>query len=137
MNEYSGRHWVAVAGLVCPEMPGPYEGERRVGFADRAGEWYAAQKSNLQHEDHGPFLTPMRAADFMAAWVMADRRKPRTLDLTAGVLCCVDTEGLVARRLKPDSIELLAWETEVWRCDTPDYMIDYDGQRYLGPREKG
>ena len=28
----------------------------------------------------------------------------------------------------------VAWETEVWLCDTPDHMIHYDGDRFLGPR---
>ena len=27
----------------------------------------------------------------------------------------------------------IAWETEVWLCDTPDHMIHYDGERFLGP----
>ena len=29
----------------------------------------------------------------------------------------------------------IAWETEVWLCDTPDHMIHYDGDRFLGPRQ--
>lgn len=29
----------------------------------------------------------------------------------------------------------LAWETEVWIADTPDHMIHYDGDRFLGPRK--
>ncbi len=28
----------------------------------------------------------------------------------------------------------IAWETEVWLCDTPDHLIHYDGDRFLGPR---
>lgn len=28
----------------------------------------------------------------------------------------------------------IAWETEVWLCDTPNHMIHYDGDRFLGPR---
>ena len=28
----------------------------------------------------------------------------------------------------------IAWETEVWLCDTPDHMIHYDGERFLGPK---
>ena len=31
----------------------------------------------------------------------------------------------------------IAWETEVWLCDTPDHMIHYDGERFLGPRKSG
>ena len=29
----------------------------------------------------------------------------------------------------------IAWETEVWLCDTPDHIIHYDGDRFLGPRQ--
>ena len=28
----------------------------------------------------------------------------------------------------------IAWETEVWLADSPDHMIHYDGDRFLGPR---
>ena len=28
----------------------------------------------------------------------------------------------------------IAWETEVWLADTPDHMIHYNGDRFLGPR---
>jgi len=30
-------------------------------------------------------------------------------------------------------IQSLAWETEVWLVDTPDHMIHFDGERFLGP----
>ena len=29
----------------------------------------------------------------------------------------------------------IAWETEVWLSDSPDHMIHFDGNRFLGPRE--
>ena len=32
-------------------------------------------------------------------------------------------------------MKAIAWETEVWLCDTPDHMIHYDGDRFLGPRK--
>ena len=31
-------------------------------------------------------------------------------------------------------MKAIAWETEVWLCDTPNHMIHYDGDRFLGPR---
>ncbi len=31
-------------------------------------------------------------------------------------------------------MKAIAWETEVWLCDTPDHMIHYNGDRFLGPR---
>jgi len=30
----------------------------------------------------------------------------------------------------------IAWETEVWLCDSPDHLIHYDGDRFLGPRPR-
>lgn len=30
----------------------------------------------------------------------------------------------------------LAWETEAWCADTPDHMIHFDGERFLGPYEQ-
>jgi len=40
----------------------------------------------------------------------------------------------------PDFVEFkkhsnnIAWETEVWLVDTPDHMIHFNGDRFLGPR---
>ncbi len=31
-------------------------------------------------------------------------------------------------------ISNIAWETEVWLCDTPDHVIHFNGDRFLGPR---
>lgn len=31
--------------------------------------------------------------------------------------------------------ETLAWETEVWIADMPDYMIHLNGDKFLVPRE--
>ena len=28
----------------------------------------------------------------------------------------------------------IAWETEVWLADTPDHMIHFNGDRFIGPR---
>ena len=30
----------------------------------------------------------------------------------------------------------IAWETEVWLADSPDHMIHYDGDRFLGPKSQ-
>ncbi len=27
----------------------------------------------------------------------------------------------------------IAWETEVWIADSPDHMIHFDGEKFLGP----
>ena len=31
-------------------------------------------------------------------------------------------------------IDAIAWETEVWLADTPDHMIHFNGDRFIGPR---
>ena len=33
-------------------------------------------------------------------------------------------------------MKTIAWETEVWLCDTPDHIIHYNGDRFLGPRTR-
>ena len=114
LNENLGQYPAAEAGLACPAMPGPREGERPAVFADRIGEWYAARRSVQQRKDHGLFLTQVPTADFMAGRIMADGRKVRILDPAAGagILCCAAVEALVSRRLKPDAIELVAYEVD-------------------------
>ena len=114
LNENLGRHPAVETGLASPEMPGPREGERPAVFSDRIGEWYAARRSVQQRKDHGLFLTQVPTADFMAGRIMADGRKVRILDPAAGagILCCAAVEALVSRCLKPDVIELVAYEVD-------------------------
>lgn len=51
--------------------------------------------------------------------------------------------GIVHVSAFPDFAEFrkhmtaVAWETEVWLADTPDHMIHYNGDRFIGPRERG
>lgn len=33
-------------------------------------------------------------------------------------------------------VDDIAWETEVWLSDTPDHMIHFNGDRFIGPRKK-
>ncbi len=62
----------------------------------------------------------------------------RMVDLEAMLAECA--VGVVYVSAFPDFGEFrkhmrnIAWETEVWLCDTPDHMIHYDGERFLGPR---
>jgi type II restriction enzyme len=48
--------------------------------------------------------------------------------------------GLVFVSAFPDFVEFrkhmkdIAWETEVWLADTPEHMIHFNGDRFLGPR---
>ena len=49
--------------------------------------------------------------------------------------------GIVYVTAFPDNKELrkhsgdIAWETEVWLANTPDHMIHFNGDRFIGPRK--
>ena len=73
LNNRSGRHSVTEGGLTRPGVPLPRDGERPVAYADRIGEWYAALKSDRHRKDHGLFLTPVPAADFMGRRIRGGR----------------------------------------------------------------
>ena len=95
-------------------MPVPHEAERPVAYADRVGEWYVSQRSDRHRKDHGLFLTPVPAANFMASCTRVGGRKIRLLDPAAGagVLCCAAVERLVLQNPKPDRIEVVAYEVD-------------------------
>ena len=62
----------------------------------------------------------------------------RMVDLEALLVGC--PAGPVYVSAFPDFKEFrkhmrnIAWETEVWLCDTPDHLIHYNGDRFLSPR---
>jgi len=64
----------------------------------------------------------------------------RMVDLQAMLVACSADPIYVSAF--PDFAEFrkhmthIAWETEVWLCDTPDHLIHYDGDRFLGPRSR-
>jgi len=37
------------------------------------------------------------------------------------------------RRALLKHLREIAWETEVWVADSPDHMIHFNGERFLGP----
>ena len=63
----------------------------------------------------------------------------RVLELEDMLAEC--TAGLVYVSAFPDfeefrkHMKIIAWETEVWLCDSPKHIIHYNGDRFLGPRE--
>ena len=95
-------------------LPVPQEGERPVVYADRVGECYVARKSDEHRKNHGLYLTPVPAADFMAGRIKVSGSKLRILDPAAGagILCCAAVELLVTRDTKPDIIELVVHEVD-------------------------
>lgn len=105
----------AVAHVQQPRpMPGARTQERPTAYADRVGAWYVRGRSDQQRKEHGLFLTPVPAADFMAGRITADARKIRVLDPAAGagILCCAAVETLVSRQPKPQLVELIAYEID-------------------------
>ena len=95
-------------------FPVPQKGERPVVYADRVGACYVAWKSNEHRKNHGLYLTPVPAADFMGGRIKVSGPKLRILDPAAGagILCCAAVEALVSRDSKPDIIELVVHEVD-------------------------
>lgn len=95
-------------------LPRPEPGERPTVYADRVGARYAAAKSDRHRKGHGLYLTPVLAADFMAACLGVSGQRLRLLDPAAGagVLCCAAVEAIVAREPRPVSIECIAYEVD-------------------------
>lgn len=96
------------------QVPGPRTEERPTAYADRIGAQCVRWRSERQRKAHGLFLTPVPVADFMASLITAEARRIRVLDPAAGVgvLCCAAVEKLVSRRLKPQLVELVAYEID-------------------------
>lgn len=40
-----------------------------------------------------------------------------------------------SRNIMNKFLSTIAWETEVWVSDTPDHLIHFNGDRFMGPRE--
>lgn len=114
LNRMSGRRSRVELARPCRNMPVPLAGERPVAYADRVGEWYAAQRSDRQRKDHCLFLTPVAIADFMATRIKVNARKVRVLDPAAGagILCCAAVEELVSHHRNVGTIELVACEVD-------------------------
>lgn len=42
-----------------------------------------------------------------------------------------------ARRVMSKFLPQIAWETDVWTVESPSHLVHFNGQRFLGPYEKG
>jgi type II restriction enzyme len=66
--------------------------------------------------------------------------KKRVLELELILAGC--SAGLIYVSAFPDMTEFrrhtkeIAWDTEVWIADLPEHLIHYNGDRFLGPRER-
>ena len=96
-------------------VPPPAPGERPTEYADRVGQYYAASQSGAHRKQHGLYLTPVAAADFMAAQIRVPGDRLRLLDPAAGagILCCAAVEALAHRDPSTNRIELVAYEVDV------------------------
>ncbi len=95
-------------------IPPPAPGERPTEYADRIGQYHVASKSEAHRKQHGLYLTPVAAADFMAAQIRVPGNRLRVLDPAAGagILCCAAVEALADRDPSPNRIELVAYEVD-------------------------
>ena len=51
-------------------------------------------------------------------------------ECTAGL---VFVTTFLTRRMMVKYLSEIAWETEVWIAESPDHMIHFNGERFLGP----
>ena len=95
-------------------IPPPAPGERPTEYADRIGQYHVASKSEAHRKQHGLYLTPVAAADFMADQIRVPGDRLRVLDPAAGagILCCAAVEALANRDPSTNRIELVAYEVD-------------------------
>lgn len=108
-------------------IPPPAPGERPTEYADRIGEYRVATKSEAHRKQHGLYLTPVAAADFMAAQIEVAGDRLRVLDPAAGtgILGCAAVEALAERDQPPSRIGLVAYEVDVELIDPLQAVLDY------------
>ena len=113
--------------LHASTIPNVQDGERPTAYADRVGEWYVSRRSSQQRKDHGLFLTPVAAADFMARQIAAKSAKVRVLDPAAGsgTLCCAVVEAIMSQKTKPKGIRLVAYEIDAGLIAPLRAVLDY------------
>ena len=114
MSQGSTRDTATGVGIPPMPQPMPQRDECPTAYADRVGEWYVSRRSERHRKEHGLFLTPFEAAEFMASWVSASGPTVRVLDPAAGagVLCCAAIERLVRGASKPEHVALVAYELD-------------------------
>ena len=108
-------------------VPPPAPGERPTEYADRIGEYQVASKTERHRKQHGLYLTPVAAADFMAAQIQVAGGRLRVLDPAAGagILCCAAIEELANRATSPSSIELVAYEIDTELTEPLEAVLEY------------
>jgi adenine-specific DNA-methyltransferase len=96
------------------EVPRPGRGERPTGYAERLGEWHAAEAPHDQRKALAQYFTPAPVADFMAGLCRDRTGHVRILDPGAGtgILTCALCERLVSAPARPASVTVEAFEVD-------------------------
>ncbi|MBX9941367.1 MAG: Eco57I restriction-modification methylase domain-containing protein [Candidatus Obscuribacterales bacterium] len=96
-------------------VPETREGETATEYADRIGQWYAAQVSPEHKKEFGQYLTPVAVARYMGSLFENNNNTIKVLDAGAGcgVLSCAVCETFAASSPKPKGIALTVYETDL------------------------
>ncbi len=108
-------------------IPPPAPGERPTEYADRIGQYHVASRSEAHRKQYGLYLTPVAAADFMAAQIRVCGDRLRGLDPAAGagILCCAAVEKLADRDPPTSRIDLVAYEVDTELADPLKAVLGY------------
>jgi adenine-specific DNA-methyltransferase len=108
-------------------IPPPAPGERPTEYADRIGQYHVASRSETDRKQNGLYLTPVAAADFMAAQIRVPGDHLRVLDPAAGtgILCCAAVEVLADRDPTTSRIELVAHDVDAELAEPLQAVLDY------------
>lgn len=105
----------------------PLPEERPTSYADRLGRWYITSICASHKKEYGQFLTPVVVADFMAGLVNVKSESIRILDpgLGAGVLSCALGEAIAKCPIKPQHLNLLAYELDPKLASMAESSLQY------------
>lgn len=84
-------------------------------YADRIGVFYAKQVTSQQKKESGQFFTPTLIANLMASFCKSKANHLKVLDPGCGtaILSCSLLEHLIKHNSKLETVELVAYETDV------------------------
>lgn len=105
----------------------PIEQEFPSHFADRLGAVYASSVNQQHKKENGQFFTPVEIAGLMASYSEFDGDSIRILDPGCGssVLSCTLIEHLTNCNKNLNTIELVAYETDVELIPISEHSLNY------------
>lgn len=98
---------------------GPHENMPDVVVHDTARDWLLLIDAVASDSRHGP-VDPKRRGELSMLFKGA---RPGLVFVTA----------FLTRRAMTKYLPDISWKTEVWIAESPDHMIHFDGERFLGP----